>query len=71
MRTIGALSSIFDPNAVAEDAKSNDAQIAYTADPIDIKGDKLALQKSKNKEVRDFAENMFAIARRSTTRLWR
>ena len=47
--------------AFAEDAKPNDAQIAhiaYTAGEIDIKAAKLALQKSKNQEVRDFAENM-------------
>src|SRR6516165_2461091 len=47
--------------AAAEDAKPNDAQIAhiaYTAGQIDIKAAQLALQKSKNKEVRDFAENM-------------
>jgi putative membrane protein len=46
---------------MAEDAKPNDAQIAhiaYTAGRIDIKTAQLALQKSKNKEVRDFAENM-------------
>jgi putative membrane protein len=47
--------------ATAEDAKPNDAQIAhiaYTAGQIDIKAAELALQKSKNQEVRDFAENM-------------
>lgn len=47
--------------ATAEDAKPNDAQIAhiaYTAGQIDIKAAHLALEKSKNKEVRDFAENM-------------
>jgi putative membrane protein len=47
--------------ALAEDAKPNDAQIAhiaYTAGIIDVKAGQLALQKSKNKEVRDFAENM-------------
>jgi putative membrane protein len=47
--------------ALAADAKPNDAQIAhiaYTAGVIDIKAAQLALQKSKNKEVRDFAENM-------------
>jgi putative membrane protein len=47
--------------ATAEDAKPNDAQIAhiaYTADQIDIKAAELALQKSKNKDVRDFAEDM-------------
>ncbi len=45
----------------AVDSKPNDAQIAhiaYTAGQIDIKAAELALQKSKNKEVRDFAENM-------------
>jgi putative membrane protein len=47
--------------ALAEDAKPNDAQIAhiaYTAGAIDVKAAQLALQKSKNKEVRDFAESM-------------
>ena len=47
--------------ATAEDAKPTDAQIAhiaYTADQIDIKAAELALQKSKNKDVRDFAEEM-------------
>jgi putative membrane protein len=47
--------------AMAEDAKPSDAQIAhiaYTAGQIDIKAAELALQKSENKEVRDFAENM-------------
>ena len=47
--------------ALAEDAKPNDAQIAhiaYTAGVIDVKAAQLALQKSKNKEVRDFAEDM-------------
>ncbi len=47
--------------AVADVAKPNDAQIAhiaYTADQIDIKAAQLALQKSENKEVRDFAESM-------------
>jgi putative membrane protein len=42
-------------------AKPNDAQIAhiaYTAGQIDVQAAELALQKSKNKEVRDFAENM-------------
>lgn len=41
--------------------KPNDAQIAhiaYTADNIDIKMGQLALQKSKNPEVRAFAEEM-------------
>ena len=47
--------------ALAQGAKPNDAEIAhiaYTAGAIDIKAAKLALQKSKNKEVRDFAQNM-------------
>lgn len=47
--------------ALAEAAKPNDAQIAhiaYTAGEIDIKAAQLALEKSKNKQVRDFAENM-------------
>jgi putative membrane protein len=47
--------------AMAQDAKPNDAQIAhiaYTAGQIDIKAAKLALQKSKNKEVRAFAQDM-------------
>lgn len=42
-------------------AKINDAQIAhiaYTAGVIDVEAGKLALQKSKNKAVRDFAEGM-------------
>ncbi len=34
------------------------AHIAYTADNIDIKNAELALKKSKNKEVRAFAEDM-------------
>jgi putative membrane protein len=47
--------------AMAQPAKPNDAQIAhiaYTAGQIDIKAAKLALQKSKNKEVRAFAQDM-------------
>jgi putative membrane protein len=47
--------------AGAQNAKPNDAQIAhiaYTAGQIDIKAAQLALEKSHNAEVRDFAENM-------------
>jgi putative membrane protein len=47
--------------AGAQGAKPSDAQIAhiaYTADQIDIKAGELALQKSKNKDVRAFAEDM-------------
>jgi len=52
---------VFVPNANAQNAKLNDAQIAhiaYTAGVIDVKAGKLALKKSKNKEVRAFAQNM-------------
>ena len=47
--------------AHAQGAKPNDAQIAhiaYTAGVIDIKAAQLALEKSKNKDVRAFAEDM-------------
>ena len=47
--------------AWAQSAKPNDAQIAhiaYTAGDIDVKAGELALQKSKNKAVRDFATSM-------------
>jgi putative membrane protein len=47
--------------AAAQTAKPTDPQIAhiaYTAGEIDIKAAQLALQKSKNKEVRGFAEDM-------------
>ncbi|GEP07096.1 DUF4142 domain-containing protein [Methylobacterium oxalidis] len=47
--------------AGAQGTKPNDAQIAhiaYTAGQIDIKAAELALQKSHNKEVRAFAEDM-------------
>ncbi len=46
---------------LAQTAKPNDAQIAhiaYTAGQIDVDAAQLALQKSHNKEVRAFAENM-------------
>jgi putative membrane protein len=45
----------------AQGAKPNDAQIAhiaYTAGVIDIKNAQLALQKSKNAAVREFAQDM-------------
>jgi putative membrane protein len=65
MRSIGAVAgfalAFASVAALAQGAKPNDAQIAhiaYTADQIDINAAKLALQKSRNKEVRDFAENM-------------
>lgn len=47
--------------ATAQDNKPTDPQIAhiaYTAGQIDIEAGKLALKKSKNKQVRDFAEDM-------------
>ena len=47
--------------AHAGSAKPNDAQIAhiaYTAGEIDIKAAELALNKSKNREVRAFAQDM-------------
>jgi putative membrane protein len=47
--------------AIAQGAKPNDAQIAhiaYTAGQIDVGAAKVALQKSKNKEVRAFAQDM-------------
>ena len=47
--------------AAAEGAKPSDPQIAhiaYTAGEIDIKAAQLALQKSKSKDVRSFAEDM-------------
>jgi len=48
-------------HAMAQNAKPNDAQIAhiaYTAGQIDVEAAQLALKKSKNKEVRAFAEDM-------------
>jgi len=47
--------------AMAQQSKPTDPQIAhiaYTAGEIDIKAAEQALQKSKNKEVRSFAEDM-------------
>src|SRR5450755_2659716 len=47
--------------AAAQTGKPSDPQIAhvaYTADLIDIKTAELALQKTHNKEVRAFAEDM-------------
>ena len=47
--------------ACAQGSKLNDAQIAhiaYTADQIDIQAGQLALKKSKNKDVRGFAQDM-------------
>jgi putative membrane protein len=46
--------------AAAQDKPSDPqvAHIAYTAGQIDIQAGKLALKKSKNKQVRDFAQDM-------------
>ena len=47
--------------AAAQPAKVSDpliAHIAYTADEIDIKAAQQALQKSHNREVREFAQDM-------------
>jgi putative membrane protein len=47
--------------AMAQAQKPTDPQIAhiaYTAGQLDIQAAELALKKSKNKEVRDFAQNM-------------
>src|SRR3954453_16523512 len=62
-RTIVALTALTFGAAIAmaQGTKPNDAQIAhiaYTAGQIDIKAAELALQKSQNKEVRTFAEDM-------------
>lgn len=49
------------PTWAQSPGKPSDAQIAhivYTADTIDIKAGQLALQKSRNAEVRSFAEDM-------------
>ena len=51
----------------AQSAKPNDAQIAhiaYTAGQIDIEAAQLALQKSKNKEVRASPKTWCATTRR-------
>lgn len=55
----GALAA--SPAVAQTHAKLNDAEIAdiaYTADNIDIQNAKLALQKSKNQDVRAFADDM-------------
>ncbi len=62
-RTITALAALLLGCAAAgaQAAKPNDAQIAhiaYTAGQIDISAAKLALEKSKNEQVRGFAQDM-------------
>jgi putative membrane protein len=63
VRLIGLLAALLLAQgiAAAQGAKPTDPQIAhiaYTAGEIDVKAAKLALQKSKNKEVRAFAQDM-------------
>ena len=56
-----ALLSLATGIACAQGSKLNDAQIAhiaYTADQIDIQAAQQALEKSKNNEVRSFAQDM-------------
>ena len=56
-----ALALLAPAASLAQAAKPNDAQIAhiaYTAGAIDIAAGKQALEKSKNKQVRDFASEM-------------
>lgn len=56
-----AVMALSAPLAMAQTAKPTDPQIAhiaYTAGDIDIKAAQLALQKSANKDVRTFAEDM-------------
>lgn len=59
----GMIAAFFMMTAATQAADINDAQIAhiaYTAGAIDIEAAKLALEKSKNADVRGFAENMVA-----------
>ena len=59
LTTVLGVLAISCASANAQSAKPNDAQIAhiaYTAGNIDIKAAHLALEKSKNKDVRTFAQ---------------
>jgi putative membrane protein len=63
VRICGALAALLLASGIAcaQGAKPTDPQIAhiaYTAGQLDIEAAQQALQKSKNKEVRDFATNM-------------
>jgi len=61
LTTALAVSCLLSGAALAQGAKPNDAQIAhiaYTAGQLDIDAAKQALAKSKNKDVRSFAEDM-------------
>jgi len=57
---IAALMLVAGVAAAADLTDPQIAHIAYTAGQIDIDAAKLALEKSKNEEVRGFAENMVA-----------
>jgi putative membrane protein len=61
MARVLALLSLATGIACAQGSKLNDAQIAhiaYTAGQIDIQAAQQALKKSKNKDVRGFAQDM-------------
>ena len=61
MAGVLVLSALATGSAWAQGSKLNDAQIAhiaYTADNIDIQAAQQALKKSKNKDVRAFAQDM-------------
>lgn len=61
LTTALAVTCLLSGPALTQSAKPNDAQIAhiaYTAGQLDIDAAKQALAKSKNKEVRSFAEDM-------------
>jgi putative membrane protein len=61
LATAAALAIALPAVAMAQAAKPNDAQIAhiaYTAGTIDVAAGKQALEKSHNKAVRDFAQEM-------------
>jgi putative membrane protein len=61
LTTALAVTCLLSGAALAQSAKPNDAQIAhiaYTAGQLDIDAAKLALAKSKSKDVRSFAEDM-------------
>ncbi len=50
--------SLLSSAALAQGAKPNDAHIAYTAGVIDVAAAKQALTKTRNKDVKSFAEDM-------------
>ncbi|MGC2586832.1 MAG: DUF4142 domain-containing protein [Pseudolabrys sp.] len=58
MRRFACCSRPYLPKGAAKPTDPQIAHIAYTAGQIDIEAAKQALEKSKNKEVRDFAQDM-------------